>query len=87
MVWEPVDTARKFAVQAFVHRVRRQVAKHGVRVGALLPGPVLTALLDDWTKAKLDEDLASGSLMEPEEVAEAVLFMLTRRKGGDGARW
>jgi ribitol 2-dehydrogenase len=81
VVWEPVYTASKFAVQAFVHTVRRQVARHGVRVGAVLPGPVVTALLDDWPKAKLDEALASGSLMQPEEVAAAVTFMLTRRPG------
>ena len=35
VVWEPIYTASKFAVQAFVHTVRRQVAKHGVRVGAV----------------------------------------------------
>ena len=68
----------KHAVQAFVHTVRRQVSKHGIRVGAVLPGPVVTALLDDWPKAKLDEALANGSLMQPKEVADAVLFMLTR---------
>lgn len=78
VVWEPVYTASKFAVQAFVHTIRRQLAPHGVRVGAVLPGPVVTALLDDWPKAKMDEALANGSLMQPEEVAEAVLFMLTR---------
>lgn len=78
VVWEPVYTASKFAVQGFVHATRRQVAEHGVRVGAVLPGPVVTALLDDWPQAKLDKALASGSLMQPEEVAEAVLFMLTR---------
>lgn len=78
VVWEPIYTASKFAVQAFVHTTRRQVAKHGVRVGAVAPGPVVTALLDDWPKAKMDEALASGSLMQPEEVADAVLFMLTR---------
>jgi ribitol 2-dehydrogenase len=81
VVWEPVYTASKFAVQAFVHTVRRQVAKHGIRVGAVLPGPVVTALLDDWPKAKMEEALASGSLMQPEEVAAAVMFMLTRPKG------
>ena len=81
VVWEPVYTASKFAVQAFVHTVRRQVAKHGVRVGAVLPGPVVTALLDDWPKAKMEEALASGSLMQPEEVAACVLFMLTRPQG------
>ncbi|WP_112313317.1 SDR family oxidoreductase [Pseudogemmobacter bohemicus] len=78
VVWEPIYTASKFAVQAFVHSTRRQVAPHGVRVGAVLPGPVVTALLDDWPKAKMDEALANGSLMQPVEVAEAVLFMLTR---------
>lgn len=78
VVWEPIYTASKFAIQAFVHTVRRQVAKHGIRVGAVAPGPVVTALLKDWPKEKMDEALASGSLMQPIEVAEAVLFMLTR---------
>jgi len=81
VVWEPIYTASKFAVQAFVHTTRRQLAKHGVRVGAVAPGPVVTALLDDWPKAKMDEALASGSLMQPKEVADAVLFMLTRPRG------
>ena len=78
VIWEPIYTASKFAVQAFVHSTRRQVAQHGVRVGAVLPGPVVTALLDDWPKEKMDEALANGSLMQPKEVADAVLFMLTR---------
>ncbi|WP_105382675.1 SDR family oxidoreductase [Neorhizobium alkalisoli] len=78
VVWEPIYTASKFAVQAFVHSTRRQVAQYGVRVGAVLPGPVVTALLDDWPKAKMEEALANGSLMQPKEVAEAVIFMLSR---------
>ncbi|MBO1042237.1 SDR family oxidoreductase [Brucella pituitosa] len=78
VIWEPIYTASKHAVQAFVHTVRRQVAPHGIRVGGVLPGPVVTALISDWPKAKLDEALANGSLMEPKEVAESVMFMLTR---------
>lgn len=78
VVWEPIYTASKHAVQAFVHTVRRQVAKHSIRVGAVLPGPVVTALISDWPKDKLESELAAGGLMEPVEVAEAVLFMLTR---------
>lgn len=81
VVWEPIYTASKFAVQAFVATVRRQVMNDGIRVGAVCPGPVVTALLDDWPRAKMEEALANGSLMQPEEVAEAVLFMLTRRRG------
>jgi ribitol 2-dehydrogenase len=78
VVGEPIYTASKHAVQAFVHTLRRQVAKHGIRVGEIAPGPVVTALLSDWSKAKLDDALATGSLIEPKEVAAAVLFMLTR---------
>ena len=78
VVWEPVYTASKFAVQAFLHATRRQVSPHGIRMGAVLPGPVVTALLDDWPKEKMEEALANGSLMQPVEVADAVVFMLTR---------
>jgi ribitol 2-dehydrogenase len=78
VVWEPIYTASKHAVQAFVHTVRRQVIKHGIRVGAVAPGPVVTALISDWPKEKLDETIAAGGLMEAREVADAVLFMLTR---------
>lgn len=78
VVWEPIYTASKHAVQAFTHTVRRQMSSHGVRIGAIQPGPVVTALLDDWPKAKMEEALANGSLMQPEEVADCVIFMLTR---------
>ena len=71
VIWEPIYTASKFAVQAFVHTTRRQVSQYGVRVGAVLPGPVVTALLDDWPKAKMEEALANGSLMQPIEVAQS----------------
>ncbi|MCK8779857.1 SDR family oxidoreductase [Rhizobium sp. NTR19] len=78
VVWEPIYTASKHAVQAFVHTVRRQVAQHGIRVGAVAPGPVITALISDWPQAKLDEAIAAGGLMEASEVADAVIFMLSR---------
>lgn len=78
VVGEPIYTASKHAVQAFVHTLRRQVAKSGLRVGAVLPGPVVTALIDDWPQDKLEAELAAGGLMEPREVAAAVMFMLTR---------
>ncbi len=78
VVWEPVYTASKHAIQAFVHTARRQLIKHGLRVGAVLPGPVVTALINDWPKDKLEAELAAGGLIAAEEVAEAVFFMLSR---------
>lgn len=81
VVWEPIYTASKYAVQAFLHSTRRQVSEYGVRMGAVLPGPVVTALIDDWPQAKKEEALANGSLMQANQVAEAVEFMLTRDPG------
>lgn len=80
VIWEPIYTASKHAVQAFVHSTRRQLIPHGVRMGAVLPGPVITALLDDWTQEKMDDAIASKALMEAEEIADCVLFMLSRRR-------
>jgi len=79
--WEPVYASYKWAVNCFVQTVRRQVFKHGLRVGSISPGPVISALLADWPEEKLKEAKASGSLIEASEVAEVVMFMLTRQRG------
>lgn len=79
--WEPVYASSKWAINCFVQTVRRQVFRHGIRVGSISPGPVVTALIADWPADKLAEARASGSLLEPSEVAEVVTFMLTRPRG------
>ena len=79
--WEPVYASSKWAINCFVQTVRRQVFKHGIRVGSVSPGPVISALLADWPEEKLKEAKASGSLMEASDVAATILFMLTRPRG------
>ena len=79
--WEPVYASSKWAIDCFVQTVRRQVFKHGIRVGSVSPGPVVTALLADWPAEKLKEARESGSLLEASDVAEVVMFMLTRPRG------
>jgi ribitol 2-dehydrogenase len=79
--WEPVYASSKWAINCFVQTVRRQVFKHGIRVGSISPGPVISALLADWPPEKLKEARDSGSLLEAAEVAEVVMFMLTRPRG------
>src|SRR5277367_2612750 len=79
--WEPVYASSKWAINCFVQTVRRQVFKHGIRLGSISPGPVISALLADWPPEKLKEAKESGSLLEPAEVANVVMFMLTRPRG------
>jgi ribitol 2-dehydrogenase len=79
--WEPVYASSKWAINCFVQTVRRQVFKHGIRVGSISPGPVISALLADWPPEKLKEARESGSLLDAGDVAEVVTFMLTRPRG------
>ena len=76
--WEPVYSASKHAVQSFVHGLRRQVAPHNVRVGAVAPGTVLNELWGYRTPTEIEAKLANHEGLRSEDVAEAVLFMLTR---------
>ncbi|RRI00728.1 SDR family oxidoreductase [Mesorhizobium tamadayense] len=76
--WEPVYSASKWAMTCFVQTMRRQLNKHGIRVGEVSPGPVISALLADWPEENLRKAKENGSLIEPQEVADAVMFMLTR---------
>lgn len=75
---EPVYSASKWAVTCFTQTTRRQVNKHGIRVAQVSPGPVSSALLADWEPERLQAAKDAGALIEPSEVAEAVLFILTR---------
>ncbi|MBC2608022.1 SDR family oxidoreductase [Pelagicoccus albus] len=76
--WEPVYASSKWAINCFVQVVRRQNFKHGIRVGSISPGPVRTNLVSDWPEDKLREAIDSGSLIDPKEIGDTILFMLTR---------
>ncbi|OCC03579.1 glucose dehydrogenase [Labrys sp. WJW] len=75
---EPVYSASKWAVTCFTQTVRRQVNKHGIRVSQVSPGPVISALLSDWEPDRLQAAKDAGALIEPSEVAEAVVYILSR---------
>ncbi|MEM7718498.1 MAG: SDR family oxidoreductase [Pseudomonadota bacterium] len=76
--WEPVYSGSKWAMTCFVQTMRRQLREHGIRVGQLSPGPVISALLADWPEENLRKAKENGSLIEPSEVADALVFALTR---------
>lgn len=78
--WEPVYSGSKWAITSFVQGMRRQMIPHGVRVAQVSPGPVVSALLADWPEENLRKARESGSLIDPEEVADAVIYMLTRKR-------
>lgn len=76
--WEPVYSGSKWAITCFVQTMRRQLMAQGIRVGQVSPGPVISALLADWPEENLRKARENGALIEPAEVADAVLYMLSR---------
>jgi ribitol 2-dehydrogenase len=78
IVWEPVYSASKHAIQGFVHTLRRQVAPHGIRVGAIAPGMVANELWGFTEPVRIAEMVEKRASITSEDVAEAVLFMLSR---------
>jgi ribitol 2-dehydrogenase len=76
--WEPVYSASKHALQAFVHGMRRQLIGSGVRIGAIAPGIVLNDLWGVADDAEIEDKVARGEGIRSEDVADAVLYMVTR---------
>lgn len=77
---EPVYSASKYAITCFTQATRRQVNQHGIRVSQVSPGPVASALLADWEPDRLQAAKDAGAIMDASEIAEAVIFILSRKR-------
>jgi len=74
--------AGKAAVDAFTVGFAKDVAAEGIRVNALRPGMVLTEmteerLKDDAFRAGIESTIAMGRVGKADEIAEAVLWLLS----------
>ncbi len=78
--------ASKHAVLGIVRSVSGEVARDGVRVNAVCPGPVQTRMIEDvarkinpddpeGVKARYEAAIPSGRYSLPEEIANIVLFL------------
>jgi ribitol 2-dehydrogenase len=76
--WEPVYSASKHAIQTIVHTLRRQVAPLGIRVGSVAPGMVANELWGITDKEEIDRRVAEHASLRSEDVARAVVFMLSQ---------
>ncbi len=75
---EPVYSASKHAVQGLVHTLRRQFAPDGIRVMAVSPGMVANELWGIDDPQEIERRVAERSSLRSEDVAEAVVFMLSQ---------
>ena len=84
---ESVYSACKAGIIGFGKTVAREVARHGITVNAICPGPTDTALFESVTEGneKLIEALKRGIPMRrigvPEDIAGVVAFMVSDDAG------
>jgi len=69
--------AAKGGVDALTNGLAREVAKEGVRVNAVRPGPIDTEIHEPGRLARITPLLPMARPGQPNEVAEAVLFLLS----------
>jgi len=67
----------KWALRGLTQVAAAELASSGIRVNAVLPGPVETPMLDDTTQARLAERAVLGRLGKPMEIADAVAFLVS----------
>lgn len=67
----------KSALMGLTREMAHDFGKHGIRVNAISPGEIDTAILSPGTERIVREQIPMNRLGEPEEVAKAIYFLCT----------
>jgi NAD(P)-dependent dehydrogenase (short-subunit alcohol dehydrogenase family) len=69
--------AAKGGIDALTNGLAREVAKEGIRVNAIRPGPIVTEIHPPGRLERITPLLPMGRPGQPGEVAETILFLLS----------
>jgi 3-oxoacyl-[acyl-carrier protein] reductase len=79
---EVIYSMTKGAQNVFVKALAKELAPSGIRVNAVSPGAVKTRMMGSFSKEEeemIADEIPMGRLAEAEEVADAVLFLLSAK--------
>jgi 3-oxoacyl-[acyl-carrier protein] reductase len=76
---QAVYCATKFAQVGFAQALDKELRPHGIKVGVICPGGVKTEFA--LGKGRTEQSVAESGMLEPEDVAGAVLLACTQSPG------
>ena len=71
--------ASKATIEALTRSIALEVAKYGVTVNCVAPGPTQTGWIDEELEKAVLPLIPMGKLIQPEDIAETILFLASRQ--------